>query len=409
MKGSSPIPHVQVALLGMITIAVYGSWAYSFGVLLDPIVADTGWPEVGVVATFSASAAIAGAGSIVGGWILDRWGSRPVLGIAAIAGTGIFLLAANAGTFAVFAVFAALGGGVFGALGFYHITQTVAARVSGPAAVRSIAAVTVWGAFAGTIYLPMAGWLIEVEGWRLALTDMTVSAGILLAIGAIFLNTDPSPTERIRFLQGIRRSLQVPGAPRFMLAVALAGIAISVLVVYQVPLMIAAGLSLGTASLFAGLRSMAQLTGRLPLAPIVGRLGDHLSLQLAFAAIAAGCLIVIVAGTPTLAVVFALVAGFGIGAMSPLVGIHSVSIFPDAILGVGRGAVAAAGSAASAVGPLLGSSAVAVTGSRTAAAIVGAVAALGAILAMRLGVDRSDAPTQSSPRNDVGSYSEGTS
>ena len=402
MTRSARPPHLHVALLGFITIAVYGSWAYSFGVLLDPIVTETGWPEVGVVATFSASAALAGFGSIVGGWILDRWGSRPVLGIAAIAGTGFFLVAANAQSFLVFAISAALGGGVFGALGFYHITQTVAARLSEPAAVRSIAALTVWGAFAGTIYLPLAGWLIEVDGWRLALAAMTVSAGVLLAIGGVLLNTDPAPTERIRFLHGLKRSVKVPGAPRFMIAVALAGIAISVLVVYQVPLMTAAGLSLGTASLFAGLRSLGQLTGRLPLAQIVRRLGDRLAIQLAFAAMAAGCLIVIIAGTPTLAVIFALVAGFGVGAMSPLVGIHSVSIFPDGILGVGRGTVAAAASAASAVGPLLGSSAVAVTGSRTAAALVGAFAAAAAVVTMRFGVGRSDPAHEGKSTNELG-------
>lgn len=42
------MPRARVAMLGIITIAVYRSWLYSFGVLLAPIIADTGWSETAV-------------------------------------------------------------------------------------------------------------------------------------------------------------------------------------------------------------------------------------------------------------------------------------------------------------------------------------------------------------------------
>ncbi len=385
---STPSPrgtsHLPVAILGLITIAVYGCWTYSFGVLLDPIVTDTGWSELGIVTAFSVSAGIAGLGSMIGGWALDRWGSRVVFGVAAIFGTIAFWAGANASTATGFTVLSSLGGGVFGALGFYHVTQTVAARVGGPSPTRSITALTVWGAFAGAIYLPLTAWLIDLVGWRDTLTIITASAGAMLAIGAVAVATDTDPQHRITFLSGLGKSLAVPGARWFMLAVGLAGIAISVLVVYQVPLMTAAGLTLATASSIAGARSIAQLLGRLPLAPIVGRLGANGAMQLSFVAIAAGCLIVIIAGSVAMGVLFAVVAGFGIGSMSPLTGINSVELFPAARLGVGRGTIAAAGSAAGAIGPLLGSGAVALSGSRSAAAVVAAGAGFAAVWAMRL-------------------------
>lgn len=384
--GTTPktrLPQGKIAVLGLITIAVYGSWTYSFGVLLDPIVADTGWPEVGVVAAFSISAAIAGVGSMMGGWALDRWGSRAVFSAAATIGTLSFLVAARADSYLVFAVFAAIGGGVFGSLGFYHVTQTIAARIGGPASPRAITTLTVWGAFAGVIYLPLTARLTELLGWRPTLALVTGSGGALLAVGAVIVSTPPGPGDRVKFRVGMKEVVTVPGAPSFMLAVALAGIAISVLVVYQVPLMTSAGLSLAMASFIAGARSLAQLLGRLPLAPIVDHFGSNRAIQLSFGAIAAGCLIVIVAGTPLVGAAFAVVAGFGIGSMSPLIGINSVDIFPEQRLGVGRGTVAAAGSAAGAVGPLLGSAAVAVTGSRASAAVVAAIAGIAAMLAIR--------------------------
>jgi len=33
----------SISALGIATIAAYGTWFYAFGVLLDPIILDTGW------------------------------------------------------------------------------------------------------------------------------------------------------------------------------------------------------------------------------------------------------------------------------------------------------------------------------------------------------------------------------
>ncbi|REK20301.1 MAG: hypothetical protein DWQ40_05590, partial [Actinobacteria bacterium] len=76
---------------------------------------DTGWSELGIVTAFSVSAGIAGLGSMIGGWALDRWGSRVVFGVAAIFGTIAFWAGANASTATGFTALSSLGGGVFGA------------------------------------------------------------------------------------------------------------------------------------------------------------------------------------------------------------------------------------------------------------------------------------------------------
>ena len=127
---SERVPRLPIALLGLVTIAAYGSWYYAFGVLLDPIIADTGWSETTLVAVFSVSLVLTGLGSLGGGRLLDRFGSRPVFLMAALLGGAMFWLASLAGEVALFAAPAILGGGTFGALGFYHITQTTAVRVA---------------------------------------------------------------------------------------------------------------------------------------------------------------------------------------------------------------------------------------------------------------------------------------
>ena len=55
-----------------------------------------------------------------------------------------------------------------------------------------------------------------------------------------------------------------------MLASLISGAAVDIILVYQVPVMIAAGLPTGAAATIGGLRGFAQLGGRLPLSPLLG-------------------------------------------------------------------------------------------------------------------------------------------
>ncbi len=45
LETTDGVNHRTIGILGVLTIFAYGSWYYSFGVLLDPIRIDTGWRE----------------------------------------------------------------------------------------------------------------------------------------------------------------------------------------------------------------------------------------------------------------------------------------------------------------------------------------------------------------------------
>src|SRR5262245_1219982 len=131
-------PLLPISMLGLATIAAYGAWYYAFGVLLDPLLAETGWPEGVVSATFALSAAAGGLGALPGGRRLGRVGARPVLLLAGGTWVVALFLASAAGSPAVFAVTGGLGGAALAALGFYHVTQTTAVRVAPDRAARAI-------------------------------------------------------------------------------------------------------------------------------------------------------------------------------------------------------------------------------------------------------------------------------
>lgn len=360
------IPRARIAVLGVITIAVYGSWYYAFGVLLDPIISDTGWSEPSVATAFGASAFIGGVGSLFGGWLLDRLGSRLVFFVAAALGGGSLIVAANANSILLFTMAGAVGGGALGALGFYHVTQTSAVRISPGSEDRAIAVLTIWGAFASAIYIPTTAFLVTRLDWRTTLQVLALSAMVALAVGVVAIDTrDRSDGERPRYLGDMGAALRTWRARRFLVSQALAGVGVGTILVYQVPAMTSAGLALGAASFWAGFRGFAQLGGRLPLMPIVRKLGVAGSLRLAYAAIAVGSLALSLAGNHVLAAVYGITAGFGIGAVSPLVGMHSRNVFGPSSLGTAMGLVSLMFYLASAVGPIAAAVVADATGSRS--------------------------------------------
>lgn len=369
-------------MLGLVTIAAYGCWHYSFGVLLDPIIDDTGWSEPFLTLAFGASVFVGGIGSIFGGWLLDRAGSRVVFGSAAVAVLGTFLAAAATSSPMAFAVLTAVGGGAVAALGFYHVTQTVAVRLSPHDSTRAIAILTVWGAFSSAVYLPASAWLVEEFGWRAALVVLGLSAVVTLVAAAVVMDTRTAEMPASRhILAGLSSALRTTAARSFLLSQGVIGVAMGVILAYQVPAMTAAGLPLAAASFWAGFRGFSQLLGRLPLMPMVRRLGVVPSMRLAYASISVGAVVLAFAGTPWVAAVYAVVAGFGIGAISPLIGIHSRDVFGVEGLGTAMGAVSLVFQMAGAVGPPLAGWLAVQTGSRGIAVVgAGVLSAVAAVV-----------------------------
>ena len=363
-NGISGVPKARVGVLGLITIAVYGSWFYSFGVLLDPIIVDTGWSEAAVAAAFSASSVVAGLGALVGGWLLDRLGSRLVFGVAAVVGGGGLLVDAAAGTPVTFAVAGAIGGGALGSLAFYHVTQTAAVRISPGSEDRAIAVLTIWGALASPIFIPLTAWLVTSLDWRATLRILGLSTAVALTLGMLSIDTRRADGARPRVFRDVGRSLQSGQARRLVVSQGLAGLGVGTILVYQVPAMTAAGLTLGAASFWAGFRGFAQLGGRLPLMPLVQRLGVAATLRIAYLAIAVGSVALAFSGNQVMAGVYAVCAGFGIGAVSPLIGMMSKNVFGTASLGTAMGFVGLVFLVCNSIGPLGAALVAESTGSR---------------------------------------------
>lgn len=378
------IPHLKIGILGTVTIAAYGCWHYAFSVLLDPIIEDTGWSEPSLASAFGASILIGGLASIAGGWLLDRRGSRFVFALAGTIALVTFLVASITTSQLVFAATTAVGGGMIAALAFYHVTQTVAVRISPRDTTRAIAVLTVWGAFSSAIYLPAAGVLVERVGWRTTLLILSMSAVVALLAAAVSIDTRTAemPGARAVFTE-VRGSMSHHAARMFLVSQAVMGMVMGVVLAYQVPAMTSAGLPLAAASFWAGFRGFCQLLGRLPLLPLVRRFGVVGSMRVAYGAIGVGTIVLAFAGAPWAAAIYAVVAGFGIGAVSPLIGMFSRDLFGAASLGTAMGVVSLVFQGVGALGPPLAGFLAVSTGSRAIPVLCAGVIAVASVGLLR--------------------------
>jgi MFS family permease len=188
-------PVLPISGLGLLTIVAYGACYYAYGVLIQPIGADTPWPDAALGAIFSAILVITGVLGTMAGHLLDRHGPRLVFLLAAVAGTGGMLAASTQSALLPFAITYAGGCGLVGALGFYHITQAAAARAAPAAPARAIIWLTLFGALSSPVYLPVTAWLVQSAGWRdtIRIQAVTVLAAFLLAAVLTKVPAGPGP------------------------------------------------------------------------------------------------------------------------------------------------------------------------------------------------------------------------
>jgi MFS family permease len=375
-----------IASLGLLTIVAYGSWYYGFGVLLDPIHQSEHWSRGALGAVFGATILVNGIGAALGGRLLDAGGPRRTFLLAALLGAGGLLIASAQHSLVGFAVAYAIGGGSIGALGFYHVTEAAAARTTPGRSSQAISRLTIIGAFASPIFLPLTAWLVDHTDWRVALrVDAVAVAVAFLVAAALVPDHRISDAPRGRALDAFRVAWVGLAFRRLLIATLLSGAAADIMLAFQVPIMRAAGLPLAAAATIAGLRGFAQLGGRIPLGLVLRRTPARAALAAANLLGALAALLLLASGALPVAVAYSLLAGAATGASSPLQGIYTAELVDDHDLGLLLGVQQALYGVAGAAGPILVGVALAVTDSWVPAIVLTTLGFAGAAFMLRGG------------------------
>jgi hypothetical protein len=349
----SPTPrdplHLAVTTLGIAQITVWGTSYYCLGVLANPIVADMGWSRSFVYFGYTVALLLMGAVSTWAGRAIDRYGARPIMtaGVLMVS-AGLYALSHVRTEAAYLAVWAFLGVGMRCSLydaAFAALVQVVPSRGR-----LAISYLTLWGAFASTVFWVVGHYLNEAGGWRQTLVLFAaINLAVCLPLNWIGLARRESARKAADVaagataadsgtLQGSRRTIALV---LFALVMSLNGFVFSVIAVQLVPLLEAAGLATAAAVWVASLKGFAQFGGRV-IEIVFGRRLHAMTVARIAIGILPGALVLLMLSGGSLAVIvaFTLLMGSSQGVITIVRGAVPLALFGSAGYGAVLGLIA---------------------------------------------------------------------
>jgi MFS family permease len=302
----TPRPYygwVLACTLGVTETVSWGVLYYAFSVFVYPMEAELGWSRADLSGAFSLALLVSGLAAVpVGRW-LDRHGPRALMTVGSCAGT--LLVVAWAGVQDLLTFYAVwIGIGLVMASVLYEPAFTVLAKWFRRRRSQALTILTIMAALASTIFLPLAAWLVELQGWRAALVTLAIILGITtIPPHALLLRRRPEDVGQA--VDGERRvqaevdvssrsvpeadstGLQTPQAgiplplravlsqPTFIwlaLAFCINGLCSVAVGVHLVPYLADRGVDARLAATIVGLIGLMQVAGRLAFAPLEPRL-----------------------------------------------------------------------------------------------------------------------------------------
>jgi len=259
-----------VCALGITQITAWGTSYYCLGVLANPIAQDTGWSRSLIYFGFTVSLLVMGAMSAWAGKAIDRYGAQAMMTTGTVlVSAGLLLLSLVRSEVAYLAAWAFLGVGMRLCLydaAFAALVQVVPSRGR-----QAISYLTLFGAFASTVFWVVGHYLNEALGWRETLVWFSaINLAICLPLNWFGLahrervpGTDTpaaaKPSPEGAPLQGRTRTIAIA---LFALVMSLNGFVFGVVTVQLVPLLEAAGLATAAAVWVASMKGFAQFGGR---------------------------------------------------------------------------------------------------------------------------------------------------
>jgi predicted MFS family arabinose efflux permease len=262
-----------IAVLGIAQICSWGSLFYSFPLIAEAMRLDLGWSKLELYGAATLGLALAGAAAYPVGAAIDRGLGRAVMSGGSVA-AGLLLVAWSLVDSLVvyYALFAAIGC-LYAATLYEPAFAVVARRTGAGNARRGITALTLWGGFASTVFIPLIQLLIGSFGWRGAL--VALGAINIVICGSLYvLVIDPAKDHRVAapepgaapVLAGAKAVRRVLGRSVFwalMIAFVAYAAAFSTLTFHLYPMLLERGLDAAAVVTVMAVIGPAQVAGRI--------------------------------------------------------------------------------------------------------------------------------------------------
>jgi MFS family permease len=142
------------------------SWSilyYAYSVFISPMTTDLGVGQLTITTGYSVTLLTNGLAAPLIGWWLDRYGSRGLMTAGSLAGCGLLILWSQITTpLQLYLVMA--GVGIASAAVLYEPAFAIIATWFRRERGRALHVLTFFGAWASFIFIPLAGWLVDLIG-----------------------------------------------------------------------------------------------------------------------------------------------------------------------------------------------------------------------------------------------------
>ena len=282
---------ILAVVLGCTETVSWGVLYYAFSVLIAPMTAEMGWSRAQVSGALSVMLVVSGlAGLGVGRW-LDEHGPRLLMTAGSIVAVPLVIAWSQVrDLFSLYVIWVCIGV-AFAAVNYGPAFATMIVWFRRDRS-RALTLVTLVAGFSSTVFVPLAAWLVSVQGWRGALVTLAVTLAVLtIAPHALLLRRRPHDLgvgvdgDPLQTGGGVTTATPEPSAslgealrhPTFgWLALAFALYALGIGVpVHLVAYLGDHGYSLAFAAAAAGGIGAAQVLGRLLFAPLERRLAPR--------------------------------------------------------------------------------------------------------------------------------------
>lgn len=318
----------------------WGILYYAFAVFLVPMQEELDWSRTALTGAYSLGLLVSAlAAPLVGRW-LDWHGPRGLMTLGSTLGTGLLLVWASVEDLWVFYL-VWVGIGLAMAATLYEPAFAVVAKWFERGRARALLLVTLAGGLASTIFLPLSAWLVEAQGWRVALLALAALLALLTILPhALVLRRRPEdlgllPDGMEPTRAPLEETPRTPNEPRaeptsvplgaalrgpafWLLAAALflGTLSQAAIYVHLIPYLAEEGYGLESAATLTGLIGASQVLGRVVVTLLEGHLPRE-ALAAGILALQAAALVVLIGSTSPLGVLmFVLPFGAASGAVT---------------------------------------------------------------------------------------------
>lgn len=324
---------VAVNALGITQITAWGTGFYCLGVLAKPIVAETGWSMATVFLGFSVALVVMGMISTPVGRFIDRFSARVVMSAGTvILSAGLLALSRMHDQVTYMIVWVVIGVGMRCCLydaAFAALVQVVPSRGR-----KAISYLTLYGAYASTIFWVVGHYFNQAYGWRGTLVIFaTINLAVCLPLNWVGLSRredEAAAAPPVASVDGpaLEGRMRVIGIALFALIMSINSFVFGVISLQLVPVLEAAGLVGATAVWVASLKGHGQFIGRVTEIFFGRNLKAMTIARIAIAVVPLSILLLFVArGELAILVAFALVLGASQGVITIVRGAVPLALF----------------------------------------------------------------------------------